>query len=68
MQPGFNWNLKKAIAESEYKYQIALAKDLEISEALLSKILNGWKKPTPELAEKIAELLKTSPGTLFPVR
>jgi transcriptional regulator with XRE-family HTH domain len=45
--------------------QNRLAKLLGIDEALLSKMVNGFRKPNPEMRTKIAALLHTSETWLF---
>ena len=45
--------------------QNRLAKRLGIDEAALSKIVNGFRKPTESLREKIAAALDSDPGWLF---
>jgi transcriptional regulator with XRE-family HTH domain len=45
--------------------QNRLAKLLGIDEALLSKIMNGFREPNPELRTKIAALLHSNETWLF---
>jgi transcriptional regulator with XRE-family HTH domain len=45
--------------------QNRLAKLLGIDEALLSKIVNGFREPNPEMRAKIAALLDSSETWLF---
>ena len=45
--------------------QNRLAKSLGMDETMLSKIVNGFREPTPEVREKIARLLQTDAAWLF---
>ena len=57
--------LKSAIF-LEYPSQVAFAADLKVSDSLLSKIVRGWREPTPELRRAIAEKLGVSEREIFP--
>lgn len=45
--------------------QNLLAKMLDLDETVLSKIVNGYREPNPELRAKIATLLKREESWLF---
>ena len=45
--------------------QNRLAKLLDIDETTLSKIVNGFRQPTPEVRGRIASVLKSDEGWLF---
>jgi DNA-binding XRE family transcriptional regulator len=60
-----NLSLKMKILESN-KSQIAIARELEVPEQFLSKIVRGWIDPKPELKEKIASALNAQVADLFP--
>lgn len=45
--------------------QNRLAKILEMDETLLSRILNGYRQPSPELRKKLAEVLQADEAWLF---
>jgi transcriptional regulator with XRE-family HTH domain len=60
-----NRKLKSAIY-GEYPSQLAFAADLEVSDSLLSKIVRGWREPTPELRKTISEKLGVPERELFP--
>lgn len=45
--------------------QNRLAQSLGIDETMLSKIVNGFREPSPQMREKIALLLKTDEQWLF---
>lgn len=45
--------------------QNRLAQSLGIDETMLSKIVNGFRQPSPEMREKIARLLKSDEQWLF---
>jgi len=45
--------------------QNRLAQSLGIDETMLSKIVNGFRQPSPEMREKIARLLKSDEHWLF---
>jgi transcriptional regulator with XRE-family HTH domain len=47
--------------------QNRLAKMLEMDETLLSRILNGFRQPSPEFRKKISALLKSDEVWLFEV-
>ena len=47
--------------------QNKLAKMFEMDETLLSRILNGYREPSPEFRKKISELLETDEAWLFQV-
>jgi transcriptional regulator with XRE-family HTH domain len=57
-------NLKLQLWRSGFR-QNRLAQLLGIHETLLSKIVNGFREPTPELRGKIASLLGSDPAWLF---
>jgi transcriptional regulator with XRE-family HTH domain len=60
-----NRKLKSAIY-GEYPSQVAFAADLQVSDSLLSKIVRGWREPTPELRRAMAEKLGVPERELFP--
>jgi len=60
-----NLRLKTKIIASGMP-QIALARELEIREELLSKIVNGWIAPKDELKTKIAGALGCRVADIFP--
>lgn len=45
--------------------QVRFAADLGISESLLSRIIRGWRDPSPELRQKIAETLGVEESEIF---
>ena len=45
--------------------QNRLAKLLEMDESLVSKIVNGFRQPPPEVRVRIASLLHSDPEWLF---
>lgn len=45
--------------------QNQLAKILEIDESMLSRILNGFQQPGPEMRSRIARLLESDEEWLF---
>jgi transcriptional regulator with XRE-family HTH domain len=45
--------------------QNRLAKMIEMDETLLSRIVNGYRKPTPEFRKKISAILQTDEHWLF---
>jgi len=45
--------------------QNRLAQSLGIDETMLSKIVNGFRQPSPQMREKIALLLKSDEEWLF---
>jgi transcriptional regulator with XRE-family HTH domain len=45
--------------------QNRLARMLDMDETLLSRIVNGYRQPTPEFRKKIAELLQSDEAWLF---
>lgn len=45
--------------------QNRLAKMLAMDESLVSKIVNGFREPAPEVRMRIAELLHSDPDWLF---
>jgi transcriptional regulator with XRE-family HTH domain len=45
--------------------QNQLAKILEIDESMLSRILNGFRQPGPEMRSRIARLLESDEEWLF---
>jgi transcriptional regulator with XRE-family HTH domain len=47
--------------------QNQLAKILRIDETMLSKILNGFREPSPQIREKIASVLQSEESWLFQV-
>ena len=48
--------------------QIKLARKLGIDDGYLSNIIRGWKKPTNELQEKIANELGKPKSVLFSIK
>ena len=59
-----NYKLKFAIIKSG-KNQIEIAREAEIQESKLSKIVNGYVQPSIEEKEKIAKVLEIPVGSLF---
>lgn len=57
-------NLKLQIWRTGLR-QNRVAQMLQIDETILSKILNGFREPAPELKIKIASLLQCDPLWLF---
>lgn len=57
-------NLKLQIWKSGIR-QNRLAKMLGMDETMLSRIVNGYRNPNPELRESIATLLHCDEGWLF---
>jgi len=59
-----NLRLKVEILR-RYPTQCDLARDLKVSESLLSKIVRGRYEPSPELRRALAEKLLVPEGELF---
>jgi transcriptional regulator with XRE-family HTH domain len=59
-----NLRLKVEILR-RYPTQCDLARDLKVSESLLSKIVRGRHEPSPELRRALAEKLLVPEGELF---
>ncbi|MBI5603125.1 MAG: helix-turn-helix domain-containing protein [Deltaproteobacteria bacterium] len=59
-----NIPLKTKIIKSQ-RPQIAIARDAEIPEPYLSKIVRGWIEPKPEIKKKIAKALKCRVEEIF---
>ena len=57
-------NLKLQIWKTGIR-QNRLAKMLGTNETMLSKIVNGFREPTPQIREKIAGVLKSEADWLF---
>jgi transcriptional regulator with XRE-family HTH domain len=57
-------NLKLQLWKSGIR-QNRLARMLDLDETVLSKILNGFRVPSPETRERIATLLKCDEDWLF---
>lgn len=57
--------LKMAILERAGN-QTQFAREVSIGESTLSRIINGWKVPTPEQKEAIAQKLGLPKESLFP--
>jgi len=45
--------------------QNRLARSLGMDESIVSKIINGFRTPTPEVRARIAALLESDPAWLF---
>ncbi len=45
--------------------QNRLAQSLGLDQTMLSKIINGFREPSPQLRERIAELLQSDVNWLF---
>jgi len=60
-----NRKLKAAIYR-DYPSQMAFAADLRVSDSLISKIIRGWREPTPELRKNIARKLGVTENEVFP--
>lgn len=60
-----NLALKIAIVESE-RSQVEIAKDADIPESRLSKLVNGHDEPTDTERKSLAKILKKKPAQLFP--
>jgi len=57
-------NLKLQLWRTGVK-QNSLAKSLHMDETVLSKIVNGYRRPTAHLRKRIAELLDSDEDWLF---
>lgn len=57
-------NLKICLWQSGLR-QNRLAQALQMDEALLSRIINGFRQPTPEQRTRIAEILRRDETWLF---
>jgi transcriptional regulator with XRE-family HTH domain len=57
-------NLKVCLWQSGLR-QNRLAQALQMDEALLSRIINGFRQPTPEQRMRIAEILRRDETWLF---
>lgn len=57
-------NLKLQLWRSGIR-QNRLAQSLGVDESVLSKIINGFREPSPGLRSQIAELLKSDENWLF---
>ncbi len=57
-------NLKICLWQSGLR-QNRLAQALQMDEALLSRIINGYRQPTPEQRTRIAEILRRDETWLF---
>jgi transcriptional regulator with XRE-family HTH domain len=57
-------NLKLQIWRSGIR-QNHLARLLKVDESILSRMINGFRKPTPELKTRIATVLKAEEAWLF---
>ena len=57
-------NLKLQIWRSGMR-QNHLARLLEVDETILSRMINGFRKPTPELRTRLATALKAEEEWLF---
>jgi len=57
-------NLKMEIWLSRKK-QNRLARELQVHETVLSKVINGYRKPTPELRTRLARYFNKAEGWLF---
>ncbi len=60
-----NFKLKFKILEL-YPSQVAFAKDLGVCDSGLSKIVRGWREPTPDLKRAMAQKLRCEPDEIFP--
>jgi len=58
-------NLRKARLRAD-KSQLQLMKETGIYFASISRIENGWLKPTSDQKKKLARALKVDPDWLFP--
>ncbi len=61
-----NISLKTKILVSG-RSQIALARDISISEGQLSKYIRGWSNPPQAVKEKIAAALECAVSEIFPL-
>ena len=57
-------NLKLLLWRSRI-HQNEMAQEMQIDEAVLSRIINGYREPKPELRRKIALYLKVNEDWLF---
>lgn len=60
-----NLKLKTRILELGIR-QIALARDLDVPEPVVSKIVNGWIEPKTKLKAKMAKVLGCRAEDIFP--
>lgn len=57
-------NLKLRIWKLGFR-QNRLARELDVDEAMFSRVVNGYKEPGPELKMHIAKILDCDPEWLF---
>jgi hypothetical protein len=57
-------NLKLCLWRSRI-HQNRMAQEMQVDEALLSRIINGYREPTPEQRQKIARYLDADENWLF---
>ena len=57
-------NLKLLLWRSRI-HQNKMAQEMQVDEAVLSRIINGYREPTPELRRKIAQYLGADEDWLF---
>jgi len=60
-----NLALKFAILK-KYASQIACARDIGVSDSLLSKFVRGWREPTLEQKRALSRKLGTKVHEIFP--
>jgi len=56
----------KTLLLQQERTQISMARDLGIAESELSKIINGYRKPSEALKNQIASYLGADIGVIFP--
>jgi transcriptional regulator with XRE-family HTH domain len=57
-------NLKLLLWRSRI-HQNKMAQEMQVDEAVLSRIINGYREPSPELRRRIAEYLSADEEWLF---
>lgn len=60
-----NLPLKLAILK-KYPSQSACARDIGMSESLLSRFVRGWREPNPEQKKAISRKLRAKVNEIFP--
>jgi len=59
-QPGYRFRLRAKIFESGFKTVGEYAEIAGVGASRISRILNGWERPTLNLAEKMSKPLNLS--------
>lgn len=55
--PSFRYGLKARIIEAGYRSMTEFASQIQVTDGRISRILNGWELPSPDVQKRITKRL-----------